>query len=383
MINTKLQVVTLLSWYSCLHLFTLGSFLGTATARNPGSGSFFGRSAFAAARGLSPKMNEEHIINMEHGVIVTADKLLETIDFNASKEALWIFCLRQRLTSSVASEGMWIANHETDITSVSHIEVTRKGRGKKVWMFCQDPKDEGAIDAAVMIANAAVQHTFDDSSATADTDKPYQIAIVTFAALDRRIFGKIQTSFRDQYKIKSFWEYPCGMWMGPSDPTLQTETLTEKTKLPENAILRLLRRDDADLIDSRWEYRSDGSLAMIMKMIAASESIFGGCYGLEIDGVLVAWVCRYLDGTLGMLWTEANHRRMGYGAYVVSAAMQSIDERRNEELSNTSSSRSIPPFVAFTVDTNDASRGLLAKLGWQRQADTDWVGFTLIRPHES
>jgi len=151
-------------------------------------------------------------------------------------------------------------------------------------------------------------------------------------------------------------------------PTLSYQSLA----LPEaGAVIRSLTQRDAELINSRWEYRSDGSLEMIQRMIAISERE-GGCVGVSIDGKLVSWMLRYLDGTIGMLFTDGNYRRQGYAAVVVRGAVCDIRSKsRKSDDANIDRER----MISYIVDSNDASKTLYSKLGWRRVADADWVGF--------
>jgi GNAT superfamily N-acetyltransferase len=118
---------------------------------------------------------------------------------------------------------------------------------------------------------------------------------------------------------------------------------------------------------------------MIRKMIKASEETYGGCVGLFVDDTLVSWLCRYLDGTLGMLWTEDAHRKKGYAELVLMAAVYDIS-KRSKESNGGCTSRPImnaadEPMVSYIVDSNQASQNLYKKLGWMRVVDADWAGF--------
>ena len=46
------------------------------------------------------------------------------------------------------------------------------------------------------------------------------------------------------------------------------------------------------------------------------------CIGLEEDGQMVSWACQNLDGPMGMLWTEEEYRRKGYGDLVIAEMMK-------------------------------------------------------------
>jgi len=320
---------------------------------------------------------------MERAITASPDQLLERIDFNAHANPLWNVCLRQKLTSPTASKGIWMTDHVTDIQSVSHIDTSKLGRAR-MSLFSRNPSEAETRETALELATTAVKHVFMNQSETTDNSPP--TAIVTFGAVDRRIRETLKSAFEEKYKIEAPWDNPCGMWMLESGLDHDPGANNAKVDLPGNVILRSLRADDAEFINSRWEYRSEDSICMVHDMIAVAESTYGGCIGMEIDGQLVAWVCRYLDGTLGMLWTEEKHRRKGYGIHALTAAVKSLRERHEERTkkSNVGNRKNtMPPLIAFTVDGNNSSKGLLSKIGWKRVADADWTGFKLARQSSS
>jgi len=85
--------------------------------------------------------------------------------------------------------------------------------------------------------------------------------------------------------------------------------------------IRLLVQSDAELIDSRWEYSSAGSLQTIRGLIGSKK---GCCLGVETaeDGQLAAWVLQYLDGSISMLWCERDHRRSGLAGSLLLVATE-------------------------------------------------------------
>lgn len=314
-------------------------------------------------------------------MIVPPNRLARSLQFTAEHD-LWNTQLAQRLSSDAASEGVWIASLGGD--GVAHVEISEPGQAG-IRLFCRDPSSSKASAATMEVAGAAIEFVREDRRRK-EQQQEGQInppVALSFGSLDRRLLPDLRTWLGSQYSIKRSWESPCGMWVfqgETSDGGSCGDAQHETHVLPQNCCLRLLSQDDAALVNSRWEYRSERSLAMIRKMIAVSESTFGGCMGLEVDNVLVAWSCRYLDGSLGMLWTEEGHRKKGYGRLVVNASIRSILDRRHlfpsESKIPTHSWKQ--PLVAFTVDGNSISQGLLAKLNWQRVADADWVGFSLL-----
>ena len=184
------------------------------------------------------------------------------------------------------------------------------------------------------------------------------IVTCRFSALDRRLLKKTKHFFEDQYGIESSYENPCGLFVHTSDhPT------PEPPLCPSNVKLRSLTQKDAELVNSRWQYRSNSSLPVVREMVGSKRSI-----GLEVDGKLISWACQNLDGPMGMLWTEEEYRRKGYGDLVIAEMMKVGNENNRAQ-----------PWLAFIVDGNAASKSLFQKLKWERVADADWVGFTVNR----
>ena len=121
-------------------------------------------------------------------------------------------------------------------------------------------------------------------------------------------------------------------------------------------------------------------MEMIQKMIATSEAK-GGCVGLAVNGTLVSWMLRYLDGSIGMLFTDENHRRNGYAAVVVNGAVSDI-RSKSQQYKEDSDCIDIDRdrMISYIVDSNEASKNLYRKLGWKRVADADWIGFASRQP---
>ena len=133
-------------------------------------------------------------------------------------------------------------------------------------------------------------------------------------------------------------------------------------------------------MNERWEYKSnDGSsLAMIRDMISSSRESFGGCVGLYDNGRLVSWVCRYHDGTLGMVYTEEDFRGNGHASTVVRYAVNDVRKRRKGTRHHEDDIVEMT-MVSYIVDSNAASRRMYQRLGWRRVADADWAGFASRR----
>ena len=125
--------------------------------------------------------------------------------------------------------------------------------------------------------------------------------------------------------------------------------------LPDGAILRCLQISDAPSVDSWWEFSSAKSLPLVVRRIEIDQATAGGsgCFGIEMEGHLVACVMRYEGGALGMLYVQERFRRRGYGLALLRYAAKILQERKEER-------------VAFIVDGNSASEALFRAAGWER-----------------
>ena len=366
--------------------------------------------AFAAVRS-SINMERKQAISS----IIALDELREkvaTAAYETSNDQqsypLWDVALSRRLSSLAAQEGTWIWIAKETLSCVAQVipddNIIGRGRINLFHRGCIHRMDEldeikqqanvhGIIqkilcDAIQVMLQDPNNPVIADADGNADNDGSHlnNRMVLTFGSLDRRLLPYVRTALERGYEQCNFrnrFISQCGMWI--HDPqngntTYNTGKLTQRgsepsTCAPSNVLIRSLTQDDAKLVDSRWEYRSDASLLMIKKMIKASE-IYGGCVGLVVDNTLVSWLCRYLDGSLGMLWTENMHRKKGYAAMVLMAAVHDVRKRSRE--SNSSSTCTVDAgerMVSYIVDSNEASQSLYRKLGWIRVADADWAGF--------
>lgn len=282
---------------------------------------------------------------------------------------LWNIVLPGRLSSIVAEEGHWLANNNT--SCVAQFTLPSPGRGRTNLFHSgvetekeRDKTIESILQSLVEILIEANKDTTEDKNGT---------LTLSFSALDRKLLPIVQHSLENGHNFVATYTTSCGMWV--CERSSNEECLFDELKndLPQGIFIRPLCQDDADLVNECWEYKSDSSLQMIQKMILASEETFGGCVGLTVDGKLVSWVCRYLDGTIGMLFTKENYRKKGYAAWVLMAAVSSIRTMSNRQ--SVSSTFSNKRLVSYIVDSNKASQRLYRKLGWVRVSDAVWCAF--------
>ena len=226
--------------------------------------------------------------------------------------------------------------------------------------------DEGAIRRVMhkCLEKLSSQSNKNDSESKCSSNNSR--FVLTFGSIDRNILPHV-SAILESMKFRKLWNSPCGLWTF-NDP-IDNIALKEK-----NLSIKPLQIQHAEVINDNWEYKSNTSLPMIKEMINESNKRYGGCIGLfktakvgdREEEKLVAWICRYLEGALGMLWTQPDHRRRGYAALVVQAAVEDIKQRKRQ------------PYC-YIVDENSASQNLFMKLNWKRVCDADWVGFASVK----
>jgi ribosomal protein S18 acetylase RimI-like enzyme len=275
-------------------------------------------------------------------VVIPLQQVKERV--GTAQNPLWKYLLAQRLESEIATDGVWIVNSDESTSCIAHV-VKEMGR-EKIALFCRDPDTDTSPIIGLLRRIADLALTGKD------------VATIGFSGLDRRLVPMTRQFFQDHFQTEINYYTPCKMIVYGRD-----QQTPEFPLLPANVKIRPLMEDDAELVNARWEYRSDYSLAMIRQMIASKTCL---TLGLEEDGQLVVWVCQYLDGPLGMLWTEKSHRRKGYAELLVVEAMKQRSDASQ-------------PWMSFVVDTNVASQSLLDKLHWEQVTDADWIGFTIRR----
>eukprot|EP00578_Thalassiosira_sp_NH16_P031218 CAMPEP_0181080420 /NCGR_PEP_ID=MMETSP1071-20121207/2558_1 /TAXON_ID=35127 /ORGANISM="Thalassiosira sp., Strain NH16" /LENGTH=355 /DNA_ID=CAMNT_0023161897 /DNA_START=55 /DNA_END=1119 /DNA_ORIENTATION=- len=286
---------------------------------------------------------------------------------------LWNTVLPRRFSPISAEEGFWIANYiHDDLHCVA--QVIPPGN---VNLFHRD-QEHISEEAIRGILHATVRTLLEGELKDDDSSSAGRL-VLKFSALDRKLLPYVKAILEEEHieqqKFSSIYTGQCGMWVYEETSTNYLSLAEFNKDLPKGVSIRPLCQENAQLINERWEYRSDSSLTMIRKMIQISEDAFGGCVGLFVDNRLVSWICRYLNGTLGMLFTESEFRKKGYARLVVAAAVsdcyQKMAQRDGSMPTRTADGR----MVSYIVDSNGASQRLYQKLGWKRVADADWVGF--------
>uniref|UniRef100_A0A0G4HXY1 N-acetyltransferase domain-containing protein n=1 Tax=Chromera velia CCMP2878 TaxID=1169474 RepID=A0A0G4HXY1_9ALVE len=341
---------------------------------------------------------------------------------------LWTLVLKQRLELfPKASKGVWVASVASGVSGsflrcVAHVDVSEvciENRGGGIDLFGRpgrgggrgssgngkedgdtedgrkilDPRDskekneekeENGEDSAeemavrqVLKASMNLIREERTRAANSDCQTPSRLCL-RFASLDAALVPLVQRVLQEENgrSVQRLYQSPCGLWITEQP----SGSAGSEAPLPPHARLRNLVHEDAPLVNSRWEYnRGEGSLPMIQRMIALNSA---GCWGVVVDDDmeeggerLVAWICGYLDGPLGMLWTEPGHRRQGFAAAVAQAAVAGVRcASRGAPDAVVGANPSADPVTAFIVESNKASQSLFTRMGWRRVASADWVG---------
>ncbi|XP_073821021.1 uncharacterized protein [Musca autumnalis] len=105
---------------------------------------------------------------------------------------------------------------------------------------------------------------------------------------------------------------------------------------------------DAEIIDSLWPNRHQGSLFLIKRLIDWNANM-----GVYVDGTneLVAWCLRLQGGFLGALQVKNDYKRLGLGSVVTRAISRSLGEQGED-------------VMALVNEDNQPSRGIFEKLGF-------------------
>lgn len=144
--------------------------------------------------------------------------------------------------------------------------------------------------------------------------------------------------------------------------SMNSEIIPSPRELPSQYRFQKLSVSDAELINSHWLYKDEGSLGMIQELIAmyCPEGIFLG-------GSLVSWCLIYSYGALGIMHTIEEHRRNGLAECLLHRILIIWKDLK----------WGCAPYC-YIDDSNSNSTQLFAKLGFVRERDCSWEGY--IKP---
>ena len=256
----------------------------------------------------------------------------------------WVLSMRRLATSTnpVHGGGLFFSDSLSKPSCLVQI-VPQSGGGLRMQLGAWN---DTASASAVSICGEALSNV-ETGAATA----------LTFAALDHEFVPQIEAALIDLGWKVAWGPRANGLYSKPT-PTAEAVGGTLPS-LPEGCQLRALRLEDAELVDSRWAFRSESSLKLVRSMVCEGP----GCVGVEDErGVLCGWILRYAKGDLGMFHVEPEHRRRGLASALLRRAAEELEAVGE-------------PAFAHVVEGNVASERCFEANGWVRVATADWLGF--------
>ncbi|XP_053961435.1 uncharacterized protein LOC128865290 isoform X2 [Anastrepha ludens] len=121
-------------------------------------------------------------------------------------------------------------------------------------------------------------------------------------------------------------------------------------------IIKPLALTDATEVDDFWAYKAPGSRYIVERNIKYNASL--GAYHPESD-VLCAWVLYSELGTIACLYVKSEYRRRGLAEFLVKQICRMLTAKNCDA-------------TAHIEDTNNASRRLFTKLGFQSVEFNYW-----------
>jgi hypothetical protein len=112
---------------------------------------------------------------------------------------------------------------------------------------------------------------------------------------------------------------PFRCWVRNGSGSIHSSDLAGVPAVPEGYELGALTAPDAELVDDRWPYRDATTLDMVRECIVERPSA-----AVRWNGTLVAWATTRSDGSVGMLHTEAEHRKRGLASIIVSSLVAQL-----------------------------------------------------------
>ena len=213
----------------------------------------------------------------------------------------------------------------------------------------------GAWGDAAAAVRVCVEALGDTDTGTANANA------LTIAALDHDLVSQIQEALGALGWKLAWGPRGNGLYVKPATDLGGGGAAAPRppVTLPDGYTLRPLRSEDAELVDSRWAFRSATSLELVRSMVA--ERL--GCVGVEdARGALCGWILRYAKGDSGMFHVEEAHRRQGLASALLQRAAAELEAAGE-------------PAFAHVVEGNAASERCFEKNGWVRVGTADWLGF--------
>ncbi|XP_049822416.1 uncharacterized protein LOC109603674 isoform X2 [Aethina tumida] len=149
----------------------------------------------------------------------------------------------------------------------------------------------------------------------------------------------------------------------PSDVTCSTyvlsidKALKLDTSCPPETYVDRLKVDNTSQINDTWPFNYPNSDRYVLETIQNND-----CFGLYLkeSGELVAWALTHHMGILGLLYTEENHRKKGYGSIITKF------------LSKEMAGNGVRP-IGNVVVGNRASEIMFERMGFKNIGTCDYI----------
>jgi hypothetical protein len=175
-----------------------------------------------------------------------------------------------------------------------------------------------------------------------------------FTGVDKSIAGHLEDAYTSLGCMKLHYE--------PCDRMRLSATPSEVLELPGAAyVMDTLALSDVQDVNDNWTYKSSYSMDLITDMISKYHTT---CIRLKSTGKAVCWVLEYPDGSIGMLFTQPEHRSKGLAKICMQDIVKKLLAAGSDEV------------FCYVTKGNVASCAVLNSVGFVSSGDFIWMGFS-------
>jgi hypothetical protein len=225
--------------------------------------------------------------------------------------------------------------------------------------------DSPSSFAAAMCSNAHGNVSFDILCTPSHIDgleavclalmEHYQdIKAFKFAGVDQAIAKVVEAIFSAR-GCKKLYNEPCDR-MSLSVAPSNVQHLQDPSYIMDTLAL-----SDVQVVNDNWTYKSPYSVDLITEMISKYHT---SCIRLKSTGEAVCWVLEYPDGSVGMLFTQPEHRRKGLAKICMQDISRKVLAAGGGEV------------YCYATKPNIASYTMLTSLGFVSTGDFIWMAFS-------
>ncbi|KFB42252.1 hypothetical protein ZHAS_00009931 [Anopheles sinensis] len=135
------------------------------------------------------------------------------------------------------------------------------------------------------------------------------------------------------------------------------QALNVNIELPAGVRLGTLSAEHAPRVNSLWPHSTVGSEFLVKRLILWNPTV---ALFDESTNELLAWCLQLPTGAQGVLQVPAEHARKGYGTIIVNAMAKKLAKMGQNS-------------YAYIIDTNEPSRALFDKVGFQNVGTMYWA----------